>query len=191
MFDLDVMSLFFGFLTLGANGLTLLVLAALVAQRLGTTRWATQVLATVRPAALGLVALITVTASLGSLWMSNWGNLTPCRLCWYQRTMMYPLAIVSLIAAIRRDRAAVPYAIALGVVGLAVASYHYTIEWFPDLEQGSCAVAVPCTSVWFREFGFMSLSYMAASAFIAALVLLGAYATRTPLIVTPSEESTP
>ena len=185
------MSLFFGFLTLGANALTLLVLGALVGQRLTTARWATQVLATVRPAALGLVALITVTASLGSLWMSNWGNLTPCRLCWYQRTMMYPLAIVSLLAAIRRDRAAVPYAIALGVVGLAVSSYHYTIEWFPDLEQGACAVAVPCTSVWFREFGFMSLSYMAASAFIAALVLLGAYATRTPTIASPSEENTP
>ena len=178
----DTMALFFGFLTVAVNLLTLGVV---------TSRWTGPVgrdlRALVQPFALHLAALVAVVATLGSLWMSTGGDLPPCRLCWFQRTMMYPLAVILTIAAVRRDLAIRWYATAIAVLGLAVSAYHYTIEWLPDLEQGSCDIAVPCTQVYFREFGFMSLAYMAGSAFLAVIVLvqLSAAGERTPTAETP------
>ena len=163
----DTMALFFGFLTAAANLLTLGLLTSRWTGRLGS-----ELRALVQPFALPLAALIAVVAGLGSLWMSMGGNLAPCRLCWFQRTMMYPLAVILPIAALRRDPGIRWYGTAVAALGLTVSAYHYTIEWFPDLEKGSCDIAVPCTLVWFREFGFMSLAYMAGSAFLAVLVLL-------------------
>jgi hypothetical protein len=56
--------------------------------------------------------------------------------------------------------------------GLLIAAYHYIIEWFPQLETGSCDAFAPCSTPYFREFGFVTLSFMAGCGFIAVLTLL-------------------
>ena len=38
----------------------------------------------------------------GSLYFSEVANYVPCRLCWFQRIAMYPLAVILLIAASAR-----------------------------------------------------------------------------------------
>ncbi|MFM9084065.1 MAG: hypothetical protein ACKOQ7_09360, partial [Actinomycetota bacterium] len=48
--------------------------------------------------------------------------------------------------------------------------YHYLLEWFPHWESGVCSVDVPCNAVWFREFGFVTLAFMAGCAFLATIV---------------------
>ena len=58
----------------------------------------------------------------------------PCRLCWFQRIAMYPLAVILLVAAIRRDRGVRWYAIPLAALGACVSIYHYLVEWHPQLE---------------------------------------------------------
>ena len=85
---------------------------------------------------------------------------------------MFPLAAILIVAAGRKDGSVKWYAAPLAAGGLATSIYHATIEWFPQLEKTSCAVGAPCTAVWFRGLGFMSLSMMAASGFFAILVLL-------------------
>lgn len=85
---------------------------------------------------------------------------------------MFPLAVILTSAALRKDRNIKWCAVPLAGVGLAISVYHATIEWFPQLEKTSCAVGAPCTAVWFRGLGFMSLSMMAASGFFAILTLL-------------------
>ena len=50
--------------------------------------------------------------------------------------------------------------------------YHYLLEWFPEIDTGACVVGVPCTTVWFREFGFVSLPFLALIAFLLVIVLL-------------------
>lgn len=121
---------------------------------------------------LGPWCVFTVTAGsmAGSLYFSEVANFTPCALCWYQRIAMYSLAIISLVAGIRRDRSLAPYYIVLATLGLCVSTYHYVLEWFPTLESNVCSVDVPCTTIWFREFGFITLPFMAASAFLATIV---------------------
>jgi hypothetical protein len=79
---------------------------------------------------------------------------------------------VLLVGNLRRDRNVNWYAVPLAGIGIVISIYHYVIEWNPQLEATSCSVSVPCTFVWFREFGFISLSFMAMCGFAAVLALL-------------------
>ena len=123
-------------------------------------------------AALAVAAAIAVVATLGSLWFSEVADLPPCRLCWFQRCAMYPLAVVLTIAAIRRDRRIAWYAAPLALLGLGVSIYHYLVEWYPSWET-SCDPINPCSLLWFgRRFGYLTLPSMAGIGFVGILVLV-------------------
>ena len=115
---------------------------------------------------------LAATATAGSLYFSEVAHYVPCRLCWFQRVCMYPIAVVALIATIRRDPAGRWYVAALAAVGLPISAYHYLIEWRPELDTGSCALFGPaCTDVWFRTWGFATLAFMALCGFAAILAV--------------------
>jgi disulfide bond formation protein DsbB len=118
---------------------------------------------------LALAALVATVATAGSLYLSEGGHLVPCRWCWFQRIAMYPLALILVIAAFRRDWGIRPYAIVIALVGLGFSTWHYLIEWFPDLEgvAGSCDPTNPCSALPLaRRFGYISIPFMAGSAFL-------------------------
>ena len=117
------------------------------------------------PLALTAAWGVATLATAGSLYFSEVANYLPCTLCWYQRIAMYPLVLILGIAMIRRDTAIRIYAIPLALVGAAVAAYHYLLEWFPEIDAGACSAVIPCTQVWFREFGFVSMPLLALVAF--------------------------
>lgn len=119
-----------------------------------------------------LAWMVATTCMLGSLYFSETANFEPCRLCWYQRICVYPIAIIMTVALIRRARDAAPYVITLASIGIAVSTYHYLVEWYPTLESNVCSVDVPCTTVWFREFGFVSLPFMALTGFVTIVTVL-------------------
>ena len=118
--------------------------------------------------------LLTGSSMLGSLYFSEVANYSPCKLCWYQRVCMYGIALVSLVAVVRRERVAAPYVTVLAVVGLAISAYHYLVEWFPRLESDVCSLDVPCTTIWFRMFGFVTLPFMAGAAFLSVIMVMAA-----------------
>jgi hypothetical protein len=121
----------------------------------------------------GLALLVTAVCTLGSLYFSEIEHLRPCRLCWFQRTMMYPLAVMLLVAVIRRDGGVRPYALALAVIGGAVSTYHYLIEWNVIAEGGACDPTNPCSALPFdRQYGFVSLSFMALTGFAFVIAVL-------------------
>jgi disulfide bond formation protein DsbB len=93
-------------------------------------------------------------------------------MCWFQRIAMYPLAVLLLIAAVRRDHGVRIYAVTLASLGALISAYHYVIEWRPSLGSGACDVTAPCTVPWFRQFGFISLPLMALCGFAAIISLL-------------------
>jgi disulfide bond formation protein DsbB len=126
---------------------------------------------------LGTVALpaafvVALLAMSGSLYYSEIAHYTPCLLCWYQRIAMYPLVLLLGIAAWRRDLGIRPYALPLAAIGAVIATYHYFLEWFPSLDTGACTVGIPCTQVWFRQFGFISLPFLALVAFLLIIAIL-------------------
>jgi disulfide bond formation protein DsbB len=126
------------------------------------------------PQVLPLALLVALVATLGSLYLSEVAHFEPCRLCWYQRIAMYPLALLLGVAVVRRDQGVRPYALALALVGLPISAFHYLVERFPALEASGCDPANPCSIVWVWRFHYISIPLMAASAFalIAALLLV-------------------
>ena len=81
------------------------VTAASRAVRRVTPRWAIATRGAVAPVALPLATAVALTTSLGSLYLSEVAEFPPCILCWYQRIAMYPLAVILIVASLRRDRA--------------------------------------------------------------------------------------
>ena len=73
---------------------------------------------------LGAAWAIALLSSLAVLFVGEVMGQAPCDLCWFQRSFMFPLAIILGIAAFRSDRAVVPYGLALAFGGSLVALYH-------------------------------------------------------------------
>jgi disulfide bond formation protein DsbB len=126
----------------------------------------------VGPSALGLAFAVAATATAGSLYFSEVAHFPPCELCWYQRIAMYPLVPLLGIAAWRRDTAIRPYATVLAALGAAVSAYHVLLERFPTLASSGCDPTNPCTLIWVRRFGYLTIPAMALTAFLLILVLL-------------------
>jgi disulfide bond formation protein DsbB len=64
------------------------------------------------------------------------------------------------------------YAGALAAIGAVISLYHVALEWIPALDTGACDPDNPCTLVWFRVFGFISLPLLALAAFLLILTVL-------------------
>ena len=161
----EVFELFFAMLSLG----TLIFGVVVVIARLIK---ANSFLSEVQKIALPLAAMITTTAMLGSLYFSEIVNYKPCRLCWFQRSAMYPLAILLVAANFKKFKFTKIVAVVLALVGGTVSTYHWFLERFPDLDAGVCDAKLPCSVVWFENFGFVTLSFMAFTAFFTTIVVV-------------------
>ncbi len=164
--NVGTVALFFSILALVANFAVIVVVVMALTGRLDRLR------EFIGPSALPAAFVVAALATLGSLFFSEIAHFEPCRLCWYQRIFMYPLVVILGIAAWRRDGTVFRYAAPLAVIGAVIATYHYALEWLPWLDTGTCSATVPCTVIWFRELGFITLPYLALSAFLLILTLL-------------------
>jgi disulfide bond formation protein DsbB len=164
--DTETVTLFLALLAVVAQ------VAVLVCLLLFVTGHRRQVADAIGPQALALAACVAVVATLGSLYFSEVAHFTPCKLCWYQRIAMYPLAPMLVIAAVRRDLGIRLYAAVLAAIGAVIATYHVVLERYPTLESTVCDPANPCTLVWVRRFGYLTIPGMALSGFALILVLL-------------------
>ena len=157
----------------------LLVLAARVSPR------AAGALSTVRevvtPVAAPLAWLVAIVAVSGSLYFSEVENLIPCRLCWYQRIAMYPLVLILGLATLRGDSLVRRYAAPLAAAGAVIAAYHYQLERLPAQASLACESDSPCSVALVNRFGFISIPYMALSAFLLVTVLLLLARRQSPL----------
>jgi disulfide bond formation protein DsbB len=175
MDHVDVANTFFTILTLLANAAVviaaLLALGAIVSSRirgLGVT-----VLTAVGPSARLLAWIVATVTTLGSLYYSEIANFVPCRLCWYQRICMYPLAVILLVGLLLRDRRVRWYAAPFVVVGAPISLYHWLVERVDFFaKSSSCSAEAPCTVPWFEELGYVTLAFMALSAFLLIGTLL-------------------
>ncbi len=181
MLSFETMKLFFGMLAVGANIVVVGYVLLRVASRFSPAaeRPLAQVHDLLKGYELTFGAIAAGTATFGSLYLSEIENLIPCTDCWYQRIAMYPIFVILAIAAVRKDTSVRLYSSVLAVIGSVIAIYHYLIQWFPELEGTSCTTAIPCTFAWFRVFGFISIPYMALSAFTLVLVMMAALKSNT------------
>ena len=119
-----------------------------------------------------LTFAVGAVATLGSLYFSEVADYVPCRLCWFQRIAMYPIALIALVALIRRDRGARWYLLPLASIGALISTYHYLIERGVLNDSEACTLFGPsCADVWFEELGFVTLAFMALAGFVTVVVL--------------------
>ncbi len=174
-----------GLAALAVFGQILVVLVAVVALVAVFVPAARRLLREARDTLLGgelwIAWGIALLATLGSIFFSEVSDFVPCRLCWFQRIAMYPLAVLLLAAAVRRDlRGAFLYGIWFPIAGAGVAIYHIYIENNPGAESAGCKVGgAACSTKWIDEFGYITIPTLALTAFALIAVLLVAAWTRT------------
>lgn len=119
-----------------------------------------------------LAATVPGVATAGSLWLSEVVGFVPCRLCWWQRFVMYPLALVlPLLLARARPVLAARVGVPAAVAGAGIAVWHLVLQARPALGT-ACSAEVPCGVAYVREFGFLTIPGMALCGFVAIAALL-------------------
>lgn len=134
--------------------------------------------------------LVAIVATGGSLYFSEVLHFIPCKLCWFQRIFMYPLVIVLGIASYRYDGRIAGYVLPLTIIGGSISLYHYLEQKVPGFgSPGFCAVGVPCTTQYINWLGFITIPFLALTAFtlITVTMVLVWRAAREG----PSQESEP
>ncbi|SFA81662.1 disulfide bond formation protein DsbB [Lentibacillus halodurans] len=113
-----------------------------------------------------------LVATLGSLFFSEIMGYVPCELCWIQRILMYPLVIIYGTALIKKDLNIALPGLILSGIGMLVSIYHYFIQKLPALQDaGDACGVVPCNTEYVNYFGFVTIPFLASTAFIIIFVL--------------------
>ncbi|MBP3950794.1 disulfide oxidoreductase [Bacillus suaedae] len=115
--------------------------------------------------------LVSLVATLGSLYFSEILGFVPCDLCWYQRILMYPLSLILGIATFKSDFTIRKYVLPLAMVGWIISLYHYLIQKIPGFAPiRPCVSGVPCNAQYINFFGFITIPFLALVAF--SLIIL-------------------
>jgi disulfide bond formation protein DsbB len=124
---------------------------------------------------LWLAFAVSAIASGGSLFFSEVAHYVPCELCWFQRIFMYPLSIVTLLAALWNDHRVARYLLPLPVIGAGFAIYHVLVEEGVVTQSQSCLVSAPggCATKWIDEFGYMTIPTLALTGFVLLTIFVG------------------
>jgi disulfide bond formation protein DsbB len=123
--------------------------------------------------------LISLVATIGSLFFSEIMNFVPCSLCWYQRIFMYPLVFVFLVNLLYPDKYLFKYSFPLVFVGLIISIYHnlLILKIIPE-KLSPCVSGVPCSVDYLNYFGFITIPLLSFIAFFMILILLLLYRKR-------------
>lgn len=109
---------------------------------------------------------IALVAMLGSLYFSEVKGYMPCKLCWYQRILMYPQVLILGIAAARKQQMYM-YVLPMTLLGACISLYHYLMEktdWIKS-NSFSCGI-VPCDAEYINWFGFVTIPFLALTGFV-------------------------
>ena len=117
--------------------------------------------------------LIACVSTLGSLFFSYVMDFAPCALCWYQRIFLFPLVVILARGLFPLDLQATKYALPLVAIGWSLAVYHALLyaEWIPA-DMQPCTQGIPCTEVYIKLFGFLSIPHLSLIAFTALLIIM-------------------
>ncbi|WP_138517122.1 disulfide bond formation protein B [Rhodoferax bucti] len=129
---------------------------------------------------LVLAWMVSVIATLGALFIGEVMLMTPCTLCWYQRILMFPMAIILGMGCFIDDRRSAVYAMPFAAAGSVFAAYHCLLvadlvprHWVP------CSAGVSCANQELSILGGLPIPWLSLAAFLTILVLLTHYLKKT------------
>lgn len=131
--------------------------------------------------ALQLALLVSITATSGSLFFSEILGYEPCKLCWFQRILMYPQVVIFSVALLKNKKDVAEYTLSLSLIGAFIASYHYLTTKFsasvPNSISNFCSTTeASCLIQYLSEYGYVNIPMMSLTAF--ALLILFSYLSK-------------
>jgi len=121
--------------------------------------------------------IVSLVATLGSLFFSEVLHYVPCTLCWYQRILMYPLTIILGVAFYYGDRTVYKYGFPIAVIGMFFSFYHYSLQKLSFLQKFEmCTNGIPCSGEYLNLLGFITIPLLAFLAF--TLIAISMYIIR-------------
>jgi len=173
------------YLTVFSDILIVLLLIAVIHLKLlkkpaGLRRFCAWLLDFCQKNSLLLALIVSLTATLGSLFFSEIMGYEPCKLCWFQRIFMYPLPILFIVGLLRKESIISFYALPLSMIGGLIALYHYFLQigklWEIAVDKFAPCSAVgysaSCTASFFLSFGYITIPMMSFSAFTLIVLIL-------------------
>lgn len=120
-----------------------------------------------------LAFLVSLIATLGSLFFSEIMNFVPCSLCWYQRIFMYPLVFIFLVNLLYPDDKIYKYSFPLVIIGLAFSIYHnlLILKVIPE-NLSPCVQGIPCSVDYLNWLGFITIPLLSFFAYTIIFILL-------------------
>lgn len=145
-----------------------------ILKKLTKRNYLTQVKKLISPQSYHFSLLVSLAATLGSLFFSEVAKFSPCILCWYQRIFMYPQPLLLYLGILRNEKVITPYLLLMNIIGALIASYHYLIQLLPKMSILNCEVggAISCTKKFTLYYGYITIPMMALSAFLLNILLL-------------------
>jgi disulfide bond formation protein DsbB len=111
--------------------------------------------------------VVSIIATLGSLYFSEIRGFIPCELCWFQRIFMYPLTLILGVATFQNDSGLRKIILPMSIVGGTISILHYLeqkVEGFGGIKP--CASGVPCNAEYINWLGFITIPFLALTAFV-------------------------
>lgn len=117
--------------------------------------------------ALTAAFIVSLMATLGSLFYSEILHYQPCKLCWFQRIFMYPQVILLGIAAWKHDYCIKKYSLTLSLIGLLIAAYHYLMQigLIIAINCGVVGYSASCNETFVLQYGYITIPMMSLTAF--------------------------
>ena len=117
--------------------------------------------------------IVSLIATLGSLFFSEIMHFIPCSLCWYQRIFMYSLVFLFLVNLLFPDDKIFKYSFPLVIIGWMISIYHNLLMFGIIPENLSpCVQGVPCSTVYINWLGFITIPLLSFFAYTTILILL-------------------
>ena len=112
--------------------------------------------------------IVAFIATIGSLYFSEVRLFVPCDLCWYQRILMYPLAVYYLTILLTGRTVNRLFVGLMASAGWALSLYHVILERIPN---GEAFCTNDCLIRWVNYFGFITIPLLSFTAFTLILVI--------------------
>lgn len=120
-----------------------------------------------------LAFLQALVATSGSLYLSNFLGWEPCRMCWFQRILIYPIVAITAVGILFEKEDVSDYVIPLALIGIPISGYHYLVQRYDQFHSAGCSVlSVSCETKYTFVLGYISIPMMALTALVAILVLM-------------------
>ncbi len=115
--------------------------------------------------------IVSIIATLGSLYFSEIKGFIPCEFCWYQRILMYPQSIILGIAYFKKNNEIKSYLLPLSIIGACFSTVHY-LQQKVGMFGDACTSLVPCSGQYINWFGFVTIPFLALTAFLMIIFFL-------------------